>query len=96
MKGSHILLNKALESIGGEKEFLRKSEQYGKSLAYFKSNREKLLRDYDEQWIAIYNSEVIAHGGKWESVIRAVEEAKLPDDEVLFEYLSNEKTILLL
>ena len=95
MTNSNILLNKAIESIGGKEEFRRKSQQYRNSMDFVEGNRAELLKRYDENWIAVYNSQLVAHGEKFGDVMKNIQKARLPVEEVLVEFISSRKIITL-
>lgn len=54
-------LEKIIDSMGGITEFHRRMEQHQKDFEYFGTHHKELLRDYGEEWVAVYNEEVVAH-----------------------------------
>ena len=95
MVRSSTLLDRALGSIGGTEEFQRKSKQYGDSLSFVEEHRDELLKKYNENWIAIYKSKVIAHAKKFEELMQKISSTKLPIGEILVEFMSSRKVLTL-
>ncbi|MBA7706181.1 hypothetical protein ES703_115030 [subsurface metagenome] len=95
MSTRSVLLEKALESIGGREEFERKSRQYSESVQYIDTARRKLLEEYDDNWVAVYNSKVVAYGKRYPNVVKAIERKELPIGEVVLKFLSSRKVITL-
>lgn len=89
------LLEKALESVGGRGEFRRKREEFRRDLAFIEENRKKLLKSYNESWVAVYNSEVVAHGKDYNNVLAQLERSGMPVDQIPIRYLSKHKVFAL-
>ncbi len=89
------LLKKALKSIGGLEEFNRKREQFRCDLAFIDNNRESLLEDYNEQWVAVYRSEIVAHGKDYNNVLSELEKKDMPVGLIPIKYLSRHKILAL-
>lgn len=89
------LLDKALKSVGGTEEFKRKRDEFGKDLAFINDNRDKLFKDYDEKWIAVYKSKIIAHGKDYDSVLSQLEKNDMPVEQIPIRYLSKHKVFTL-
>ena len=54
-------LRKAIDSAGGIDELKRGFERHRKDFKYFGMHRQELLRDYKEEWVAIYDSVIVGH-----------------------------------
>ena len=91
-KGS---LSDALNLIGGKKEFARQYKQYSESVHYIDRDRSKLLSKYGNNWVAVYNSQVVAHGKKYHNVVKDIERKELPIGEVALKFLSSRKRMTL-
>lgn len=89
------LLNKALNAVGGREEFERKFQQYSESVAFIDKNREDLLKKYDSNWVAVYNSKVMAAGTNYDDVAKEIERKRLPIEEVVIRFLSSRKVLTL-
>ena len=89
------LLEKALKSAGGLEEFKRKSDQFSRDLAFIDENRDKLLKDYDEKWVAVYESKVVAYGKHYNNVLSQLERNDLSEEQVVIKFLSSREAITL-
>lgn len=89
------LLERAIKSTGGKEEFQRKSQQYSESVFYIDKYREKLLGKYDNNWIAVYDSRVVAHAKKYQDVAKEIERKGIPADESVIKFLSSRKIVTL-
>lgn len=95
MSKNNLLLDKALESTGGRAEFLRKHRQLEKSLTFIESNKDELLKHYDENWIAVHDAKVVSYGKDPNKVLKEVSKRNLPDNEVITVFISSRKAITL-
>ncbi|MBA7518495.1 hypothetical protein ES705_10565 [subsurface metagenome] len=95
MVTSGRLLDKALHAVGGKDEFDRKFRQYGESVSFIDKNAEQLLKQFDESWLAVYNSKIVAHDKKYENIEKEIIQKGLPLDEVVIKYLTNRKMLTL-
>jgi len=89
------LLEKALESVGGLEEFKRKREQFSRDLAFINENRTKLLEDYEGNWVAVYESKVVAHGRDYNNILSKLEGKDMPVGQIPIRYISKHKVFAL-
>ena len=85
------LLEKAIESVGGTEAFKQKREQFSIDLNYISEHKSKLLKDYNERWVAVYQSKVVAHGKDYNRVLAQLEKENLPVEQIPIRYLSKRK-----
>jgi len=90
-----VLLDKALGSVGGKEEFERKSRQYSESVHFIDAGRKELLKEYDGNWIAVYESNVVAHGRKYDDVVKTIRQKGLPIEEIALKFLSSRRMMTL-
>lgn len=90
-----ISLKKALQSVGGLEEFKRKRDQFRRDLAFIDENRDELLEEYDEEWVAVYESEVVAYGKDYNNIITQLEKKNMPVDRIPIRYLSKHRVFAL-
>lgn len=88
-------LSDALNSIGGREAFARQYQQYSGSVHFIDRDRSKLLSKYNDNWVAVYNSKVVAHGKTYHDVVKDIKQKKLPIGEVAVKFLSSRKRITL-
>ena len=92
---SGILKEKAIESAGGMAEFKRKSEQYSGNLRFLESQKSELIKTHDGEWIAIYNSSLVASNKNLSNLLKLLGKQGAPEEEVLIQYLSSENILTL-
>ena len=88
-------LQDALRAVGGRREFERKYQQYSESVHFIDRDKSKLLSKYANNWVAVYNSKVIAHGEKYQDVVEDIKRKGLPIGEVALKFLSNRRMMTL-
>ena len=89
------LLQKALKSVGGLEKYKEIRRQFSEDLAFIDDNRDKLIEEYNETWIAVYKSQIIAYGKDYKNVLSRVEKQNLPAGQVPIRYLSTHKVFTL-
>lgn len=89
------LLDKALDAAGGKKAFDRGFRQYEASLSFIEEHRADLLKKYDKNWIAVYNSEIVAYAGTLQELMRKISSTGLPTAEIIIEFISSQKVLTL-
>ncbi|MFC2018623.1 DUF5678 domain-containing protein [Chloroflexota bacterium] len=85
----------ALKSIGGKKELQRQFRQYSLSVNYIDRDRRKLLRNYDNKWVAVYDSKLVAHGKTYNDVIKTIGKKGLPIGQVALKFISSRRRMTL-
>lgn len=89
------LLEKALNSIGGREQYRRKYQEYERSLSYVENNKDELLKEYKDNWIAVYHSIIIAYSKKPDTLIDKIKKTDAPFEEVFVEFVTDKKEITL-
>jgi len=92
---TNIALERALESVGGLEEFKRRREQFSQDLAFIQKNKDELLEKYNETWIAVHKSNVVAHGKDYNNVLSQLERQNMPVGEIPIRFLSAHKVLAL-
>lgn len=55
--------------------------------AFFKLGEDE-LKEFEQQWVAVLNGTVAAHGDTREEVLKSVKEKQLPRDRIFLRYVS--------
>ena len=95
MATSGRLLARTLNAVGGREAFDRKFRQYEGSVSFIDKNEEELLEKYDENWVAVYNAKVVAHGKKYEEIEREIQQKGIPLEETVIKFLTSRKMLTL-
>lgn len=88
-------LQDVLRAVGGRKEFERQYQQYRGSLHFIDKDKSELLSKYADNWVAVYNSKVVAHGEKYRNVVKDIKRKGLPMEEVAVKFLSTRRVMTL-
>jgi hypothetical protein len=92
---SEKLIKEALDSTGGKAQFARQYRQYSNSVLFIDEHRQELLKKHDGEWIAVYNSEVVASSKRYDVLVRKITRLKLPIKEVVIKLISSRKVVTL-
>ena len=92
---SEKLIKEALNSTGGKEQFAKQYQQYSNSVRFIDEHRQDLLKKHDGEWIAVYNSEIVACSKKYDVLVRKVTRLKLPIKEVVIKFISSRKVVTL-
>lgn len=85
------LREKALYSAGGREELERQYKEIKKNHSYIDDNRFELLRLFDGNWIAVFDSEVVANGKDFDSFAKVLANRKIPAEETAIRFISGKK-----
>ncbi len=88
---NNSLLEKALRHAGGREELERQYKEIKKNHLYIDDNRVELLQSFDGNWIAVYNSVVVANGKNYDSIAKALANRKMPVEETAIRFISSKK-----
>ena len=83
------LLEKALRHAGCREEFERQYKEIKKNHFYIDDNRVELLQSFDGNWIAVFNSVVVANGKEYDSVAKVLANKKMPAEETAIRFISS-------
>jgi hypothetical protein len=89
------LLEKALKSAGGLEEFKRKRDQFNRNLAFINENTDKLLEDYGDCWVAVYDHKIVAHGKHYNNILSQIRGKGLPVEQTVTRFVSSREVIAL-
>ncbi|MBA7482334.1 hypothetical protein ES707_17820 [subsurface metagenome] len=88
-------LKEALKFVGGSERLVATKEQYSGSVMFLNSTRQELLKKYRQQWVAVYQSHVIANAKKYDDVIQELGAKDVPIEETVIKYLSDREMMTL-
>lgn len=74
----------------------RAMERFRRDIEYFEANRDSLIRDHPNEWMAIYEGRIGAVAGDLGSLFDELERQGIPLGEAVIEYLSTEEEVLIL
>jgi len=89
------ILNDAIRSAGGKRKFNDRFNQSFNNYEFIESHREELLREYNGEWIAVYNSTVIAHDKKYNVLICRIEENGYHMEDTTLKFITDKESTTL-
>ncbi len=71
-------------------------EQFGDDVRVFNESKVQLLEQYAEQWVAILDGEVVAHGEAFDAVLDLLDAKDLPRRRAVVKFLTATEQLLIL
>jgi ABC-type thiamine transport system ATPase subunit len=69
---------------------------FRKSGLLLSSHRKRMINQYPEQWIAVYDGKVAAHGDNYDSVLAEVDSKRIPRSLTLVRYITKKPKSMIL
>ena len=82
--------------IGDPAKICEELEAFRETAKFLSSNRPRLIQIYPDQWVALFENEVQAHGDELESVLEELDAKGLPRERALVRYLDTKPRTLVL
>jgi hypothetical protein len=89
-------VKKAVETAGGEQTLEYKLRRFATDVRYMQSIRQELLRNYIEQWVAVYDGALVGNAENLERLLKQLSDKNIRHDEAVIEYLAKERKAMLL
>ncbi len=70
--------------------------QFEKDSTFLNDHRREWTKEYPDQWVIVFNEELVANGPTIESALHAAEEKNVPTHLAALEYLSSKPISLIL
>ncbi len=71
-------------------------ERFQHDVDYYESHREELFEQHAEEWVAIFNQQVVGAASEFEHLLKDLKEKGLPPEQVLVEHLTSQEELLIL
>ncbi len=71
-------------------------ERFGKDTEYYEVHYEELLAKYPEQWVAIFNEEVVGASADYDQLLADLQAKDIPIERALFKHLTRKEEIWIL
>jgi hypothetical protein len=71
-------------------------QQFERDSQFLALHRHTLLDSFPEQWVAVFNKKVVAHGTNINTVRRDLTRKKIPQNRVALSFLTRQKKTLIL
>jgi hypothetical protein len=84
-----------IEQLGDPAEVNRELARFRKSAQLLSSQRARLIERYPEQWVAVYDGKVRAHGRTLEATLKQLDEDGIPRAHTAIGFVSeNDQTMI--
>lgn len=84
-----------LELIGDPREINRSLAIFSKSTRLVADHYSELMERYPDEWIAVYNGRVRAHGKSFQAVLDEVDAKGLPRAQTLLRFMNTKPQTLI-
>jgi hypothetical protein len=71
-------------------------ERFRKDTGYYEAHHEELLEKYPEQWVAIFDQQVVGAGPDYEQLLTELGEKGVPIERALFKHLTQKEELWIL
>jgi hypothetical protein len=80
----------------GEQQVQQDMERYRADAAYFDAHRAEFLQRYLEQWVAVYNQEVVGTAKDIKRLVKQLERKGIQPGRTYREYVTDKEELLIL
>ena len=91
-----IDIKNMVASAGGEEAIEMKLRRFEEDMRYLQSLREELLRKYLDQWVAVYERSLVAHGKTISELRKQLSVKHIPQNEAVIDFIASERKAMLL
>lgn len=92
-----VAVMSALTQMGeNPKTMARSLRAFQRSARVFSNNHPRLIDEYPNQWVAVANSTVMAHGNTLNQVLKQVDAEGISRADVIVRYIDRAKRTLIL
>lgn len=71
-------------------------ERFTSDMGYFEQHRQELLEQYAEQWVAVYDQQVVAAGKDLKRLVSRLNKHGIPASQTFVDYLTHDEDLLIL
>jgi Family of unknown function (DUF5678) len=71
-------------------------QRFKRDTQYYEAHREELLTQYPEQWVAIFNQQVVGAAPDFEQLLALLEQSGIPVERTLIEHVTRKEELLIL
>jgi hypothetical protein len=71
-------------------------QRFKRDTQYYEAHREELLTQYPEQWIAVFNQQVVGAAPDFEQLLAVLEQSGIPVERTLIEHVTRKDELLIL
>ena len=71
-------------------------QRFKRDTRYYEAHREALLTQYPEQWVAVFNQQVVGAAPDFEQLLAMLEQSGIPVERTLIEHVTHKEELLIL
>ena len=71
-------------------------QRFKRDTQYYEAHREELLTQYPEQWVAVFNQQVVGAAPDFEQLLAMLEQNSIPVERTLIEHVTRKEELLIL
>ena len=71
-------------------------QRFKRDTQYYEAHREELLTQYPEQWVAVFNQQVVGAAPDFEQLLALLEQSGIPVERTLIEHVTRKEELLIL
>ena len=71
-------------------------QRFKRDTQYYEAHWEELLTQYPEQWIAVFNQQVVGAAPDFEQLLVMLEQSGIPVERTLIEHVTRKEELLIL
>ena len=71
-------------------------QRFKRDTRYYEAHREALLTQYPEQWVAVFNQQVVGAAPDFEQLLAMLEQSGIPVVRTLIEHVTYKEELLIL
>lgn len=91
-----IEIKKIVENAGGEELFDQRLRRFEDDVRYLQSVRPDLLRKHLDQWVAIFDKNIVGYGKSAPELWRKLTLKGIPQSEAVIDFIASERKAMLL
>ena len=89
-------IKNVIAAAGGEEAIELRLRRFEEDVRYLHSLRQELLKNYLDQWVAVYERKLVAHSKNLSKVRQQLSAKRIPQNETVIEFIARERKAMLL
>ena len=85
-----------ISALGGEEVIEVKLRRFEEDVRYLQSLRQELMRKYLDQWVAVYERSLVAHGKTISELRQQLLAKGIPQNEAAIDFIASKRKAMLL
>ena len=71
-------------------------KRFKQNTQYYEAHREDLLKQYPEQWVAVFNQQVVGAAPDFDQFLTTLEQSGIPAERALIEHVTRREELFIL